>query len=259
MGRWALILLLATGCRMPDEPLPGTALVLMSYNIHHGEGTDGVFDLERIAALILEQEPDLVALQEVDVGTSRASGTDQAEELSRMTGMRVAFSQAIPFAGGAYGDAVLSRLPVEKVESFPLPALPDHELRTAAVVTVDAGGRRLRFASTHLDHTSDPVDRVRQAQELVRVLRPDDPKLPPIILAGDLNSLPGSKTIELLERDWFAADSGDQPTFPSGEPERKIDWILLPRATRWLVQQVVVINDPVASDHCGLTATLLWQ
>ena len=34
----------------------------MSYNIHHGEGTDGVFDLVRIADLILEHAPDVVAL-----------------------------------------------------------------------------------------------------------------------------------------------------------------------------------------------------
>ncbi len=55
-------------------------LRILTYNIHHGEGTDGRFDLARIAGVINGQRPDLVALQEVDRRTTRASGVDQAAE-----------------------------------------------------------------------------------------------------------------------------------------------------------------------------------
>ena len=53
------------------------AVRVLTYNIHHGEGMDGKIDLERIAAVIKRLEPDVVALQEVDVKTTRSQGVDQ--------------------------------------------------------------------------------------------------------------------------------------------------------------------------------------
>src|SRR5712691_10039729 len=65
---------------------PATIRVL-TYNIHHGEGRDREFDVPRQSRVIASVQPDLVALQEVDVGTARASGVDQVRELARLTGM----------------------------------------------------------------------------------------------------------------------------------------------------------------------------
>src|SRR4029450_13576186 len=65
-------------------PAPHTVRVL-TYNIHHGEGTDGEFDLPRLARIIESSQPDLVALQEVDQGTERASGGNQLPEVGGLT------------------------------------------------------------------------------------------------------------------------------------------------------------------------------
>ena len=51
---------------------------VMTYNIHHGEGTDSVIDMERIAQVINKWSPDLVALQEVDNGTTRSGNINEA-------------------------------------------------------------------------------------------------------------------------------------------------------------------------------------
>ena len=75
-----------------SDPL---TLRILSYNIHHGQGTDGIFDLERLARVISSVEPDLVALQEVDRATTRSGGVDQAAELARLTGMEAAFGKTI--------------------------------------------------------------------------------------------------------------------------------------------------------------------
>ena len=249
---------LAPGCAGPsvDAPAqPGAQpLVVLSYNIHHGEGVDGVFDLARLAQLIVDSGADLVALQEVDVGTSRASGVDQAAELGRLSGMHVAFGRAIDFAGGQYGDAVLSRWPIEGVQRIALPAAPDHELRVAVAVTVSPpdGGLRLRFVSTHLDHTTDPADRVAQVGELnARLL----PAALPTLLVGDLNAQPDSKPMaRLLDAGWLAADGDLAPTYPSDMPERKIDWVLLAPGSVGRVGEARVLHEPVASDHCPLLA-----
>ena len=66
---------------------PARELRVLSYNIHHGRGTDGAIDLPRIARVIAATRPDLVALQEVDRGTGRANGVDQADALGELTGL----------------------------------------------------------------------------------------------------------------------------------------------------------------------------
>ena len=96
-------------------------LRVLTYNIHHGEGTDGKFDLDRIAKLISAQEPDLVALQEIDVKTARASGVDQAAKLAKLTGMHYAFGRFMKYDGGEYGQMVLSKHPILRQLNLRLP------------------------------------------------------------------------------------------------------------------------------------------
>src|SRR4051812_46978743 len=74
----ALFALLAsvTLAALPPE------LRIVTYNIHHGEGTDNKFDLPRIAKVVMAENPDIVALQEVDQKTNRASGVDQPAEFA---------------------------------------------------------------------------------------------------------------------------------------------------------------------------------
>lgn len=95
---------------------PTPAIRILTYNIHHGEGSDGVFDLPRLARVIASADPDLVALQEVDEKTERSGGVSQVSELGRLTGLRPVFGEAMPFDSGGYGVAVLSRWPVVSVQ-----------------------------------------------------------------------------------------------------------------------------------------------
>src|SRR5688572_26381710 len=68
---------------------------VMSYNIHHGEGTDGKIDLERIAKVIKREKVDIVGLQEIDRGVARTNRRDLIQELSRLTGMDFYFERNI--------------------------------------------------------------------------------------------------------------------------------------------------------------------
>ena len=94
---------------------------VLTYNIHHGEGTDGKIDLARTGEAIKRVTPDLVALQEVDKATARSRGVDQAAELGKLTGMHAAFGKAMDFARGQYGEAILSRYPLTEVQVHSLP------------------------------------------------------------------------------------------------------------------------------------------
>ncbi|MCA8965053.1 MAG: endonuclease/exonuclease/phosphatase family protein [Planctomycetes bacterium] len=232
-------------------------VTVLSYNIHHGEGTDGVFDLPRLARVITDSGADLVALQEVDVGTRRAGGVDQAAELARLTGMQVVFGQAIAYQGGAYGDAILSRLPIRAPITWPLPAAPDHEQRVVAGALVELpDGTVVRFLGTHLDHTRDPADRVAQARALLALAFGPDELAPPTLLLGDLNAEPDSEPLRLLGTRFASAAPQGLPSFPSDAPAVAIDWVLFSPPGDWQVVEVGTLHAPAASDHAPLRAVL---
>lgn len=231
-------------------------LRVLSYNIHHGRGIDGKLDLERIAGVIRSVEPDLVALQEVDRKTWRVDGADEPAELARLTGLKVAFEQNIPFAGGEYGNAVLSRFPIKGHKNHVLPCLDEGEQRGMLEVELELpGGRPLLFFSTHLDHRAADRERLACAETINGFILKRAKS--PAILAGDLNATPDSRVLKLFTAEWTrAADTKVLPTIPVGEPKRQIDYILFRPSDRWKVVEVRVLDEKVASDHRPIFAVL---
>jgi endonuclease/exonuclease/phosphatase family metal-dependent hydrolase len=233
-------------------------LRVLTYNLHHGEGTDQKLDLPRLARVIQSAKPDLVALQEVDNRTKRTGGVDQAAEYGRLAGLHVVFGKSMDYQGGGYGNAVLSRWPIARHEVHPLPSAPDREPRSVLVVTTKPDGLpTLRFASTHLDHIRDATDRLAQATRLNELLAATDA---PAILAGDLNATPEKTEMKSLFAKWTdAAAANPQPTVPAGQPRSRIDYVLLRPAGAWKVVSATVLEEPVASDHRPGLVVLEWR
>ena len=113
-------------------------------------------------------------------------------------------------------------------------------------------GDTIAFVGTHFDHTGD-VDRINQATELREILADLDL---PVLLAGDLNATPESRTMEILFSDLKPSSTDMAPTFPSDGPGAKIDYILYDPPERWRVLESRVICDTVSSDHCALLSVL---
>ena len=236
------------GCVGIQDPSTREIRVL-TYNIHHGEGTDGRLDLERIAQVIKTNSADLVALQEIDQNAARTGGIDQAAELARLTGMHYVFGKAMDFQGGAYGQAILSRWPIKAHEVHQLPQRSGREPRIVLIASVPA----LTFASTHLDHQLEEV-RVEQAAALNALFRTNTAA---VILAGDFNATPPSKTMSTLAPQWQdAAVEAPEPTVPSGKPSRRIDYILCAPKDQWQVISTRVLDEPIASDHRPVLAVV---
>lgn len=231
-----------------------TPLRVLTYNIHHGRGLDGRIDLPRIAKVIKQCNPDLVALQEVDRETQRSGNVDQLERLASMTGLRAVYGKAIDFSGGEYGVGVLSKLPVVSHKRYPLPHSEGHEQRVALRVTVRLrGGMPLQFVSTHLDHTRDASDRLAQSKQIREQFASAKEMT---IVAGDLNARPDSNVIRRELQPWLpAAIKNMASTFPS-DPRSKIDYVLLRKSDNWTVLATQVIDDGGASDHAPLLVTL---
>ncbi|MBX3746415.1 MAG: endonuclease/exonuclease/phosphatase family protein [Verrucomicrobiae bacterium] len=257
--RWLLFAaaaLLATGCvRTASRPSAAhPPLRILTWNIHHGEGLDGRVDLDRIARLIADTEPDLVALQEVDRGVVRTQGRNLPAELAALTGLTAVFQHNIHFQGGEYGNATLTRWPVLSSTNHHFLMLRPGEQRGLLEVVVDIRGHPLAFWNTHIDHRPDDLERWSNVGEIRDRLAASPV---PVILAGDFNDLPGSRVHQAL--DTFLLDVWDQvgfgpgATFPHTRIPKRIDYIWLDR--RFPLYPVSArVLDSDASDHLPLLA-----
>ncbi len=226
-------------------------LRVLCYNIHYGQGMDKKYDVERLAKAIKNTKPDLVALQEVDVGVERSSRMHEARMLSEMTGLAVRFGPTQHYQGGLFGNAVLTNLPITDVHIQPLPYTESSEKRTtypraAIAVTLKLpNGSPLKFISTHFQHNV-PEDRVAEAKAINKHFVDNEM---PAILAGDMNAPPGSEPINILEEHWKnAIDPEAAFTAPSDNPRMRIDYIFS-RGTQLKMLSSEVINEQMASDH----------
>jgi len=221
----------------------------MSWNLHHGVGEDGKLDLERIAARIREQKPDLVVLQEVDNKCRRSKSVDQAAELAKLTGLTGVFGKAMDHDGGGYGQAILSRHPLGETKVHKLPGDGEPRIAFEAVVTIES--QPLRLVSVHLDHQQD-ARRLKQAETLVKELSATKE---PLVLAGDFNDVPESAVLKVFGSALTPVAKGEpRLTCPAGKPETEIDHVFL----RGLKAEapVTVLPEAVASDHRPLVVTV---
>lgn len=246
-----LVLSVASASSIGDD---GT-LRIMTYNIHHCRGIDGKLDIARIATIIRDQQCDLVALQEVDRNTSRSENVDQLAELARLTNMQPYFGKAIDFQGGEYGVAALSKLPVAVYKTMQLPVSENREQRVALELFVTPLQQKpFVFVSTHLDHSAGANDRGLQNKELMRLFGGGPSQA---ILAGDFNSISDRPELSAILAKWIDVDPLNRlPTIPSRNPARKIDYIFLQKDSPWTVEEVRVLDEPIASDHLPLVTTL---
>jgi endonuclease/exonuclease/phosphatase family metal-dependent hydrolase len=230
---------------------------IMTYNVHLCIGTDRRLDIDRVADVIAAQAPDIIALQELDVGRARTGGLDQAQELARRLGMRFHFNAALTVENEAYGDAILTHLPERLVKAGPLPGYPrlrGLEPRGALWVAVEVDGHDLQVITTHLGLV--PPEQRRQAAALAGInwLGAPDRQNPTIFL-GDFNAHRGSRICQTLLQGLkdARAQAGGVPTFPSTLPIVGIDHVLVS-------DDVIVrsLNTPLdrrsrqASDHLPL-------
>ena len=249
-------LLLAASFTRADETVH--TLRVLTYNIHHGEGTDGKLDLERIAKVILSVKPDLVALQEVDQKTQRTGGVDQIQRLAELTSMHPAYGRAMEYEGGGYGVAMLSRWPIGETATHPLPSPKGVEPRVvlSSVIAPPGSDLKIQFMVTHVDHRADPKHRAAQLEKIHEIFPPIGYELPQMI-AGDFNATPESQEMQNFLGAWTDTAEGEKfLTSPSDKPRTKIDYILVRPGARWRVMETRALEEAVASDHRAVFAEL---
>ena len=255
-GGLLLTLVLVLGaCSASSQAQEPNTIKVMSYNIHYGVGMDGEIDLQRIATVIVEQEPDIVGLQEIGDST-------MAAELGRLTGMSFVFGDSLGKQDG-YGDAILSRHPFDWVDNYSIPSASSSRYQAMGIDVDLSGvygdGATVRFINTHFDwlRTIGSQEARLATIEVIERGFFSDPELP-AILTGDLNATPDSAPLqELVRRGWVNEDLGRTlNTIGSEDPTRQIDYVLFRSSRRWRAVDVEVLDEPVASDHLPIVMTL---
>ncbi len=234
-------------------------LTIVSYNIHHGNppAKPDIIDLDAIVNVIAAQKPDLVALQEVDVNIKRSGNINQAEYLAEKLNMHFYFAKAIDHDGGDYGVAVLSKYPIEEQNTLKFSRIEGRkaEDRVLAIVTVKLNsGKKIKFASTHLDHVKDDALRLIQVSEIEQYAKKEKKSF---IVAGDFNAVPTSATIQLLDKTFTRTCTDCGFTIPVVTPKRTIDFVTFKQSKKISVLHHEVIQEHEASDHLPIVAKIV--
>jgi endonuclease/exonuclease/phosphatase family metal-dependent hydrolase len=224
-------------------------ITLATWNIHGCVGTDRRWDVGRTAAVIDEIDPHVIALQEVD--NRKVGARELLDHLAGRAGFDAVAGPTLIRRGNAYGNALLTRLPLLGVDRIDL-SLPRREPRGAIDAELDGLGRPIRIVATHLGLRA--AERRLQMRRLLSRFESRQDELS--VLAGDLNEwLLQGRPLRWLRRQF--PPTPNLPTYPARFPLFALDRIWV-RPARCL-ESLAVHDTPlarVASDHLPLKAFL---
>ena len=211
----------------------------------------------RLAGAIPALQSDIIALQEVDFNTQRsaknartAKPVNQAEMLAKAGNMHYAECPSIDFDGGKYGTALLSRWKIDNTEQVKLSNIDDREQRTACInyITVPGMPAPLAVIITHPDQERDNTLRLKQIRELMALVDKTGKNAIPVLM-GDLNLVPASPEYQELryQMNDTLPTEGDF-TYPSWNPNRRIDYVLTSTAQQW---QILKKPEPSVTEFRG--------
>ncbi len=182
----------------PAPSTTGVQLRVLMWNIHHGVGTDGKYDIDRLATWMARMTPDFIMLNEVEKYTGWGNEDQPARfeaMLEAKTGRRWYrhFAQEYGnWSSNGKGHLILSVYPLEStgyVEITPSDGL--NGAGAASQVRIVVNGRSINVVLTHLDPYSQTM-RLTQARDAIRWATSFSENR---ILGGDMNAWPDQSSI----------------------------------------------------------------
>ncbi|MES2964680.1 MAG: endonuclease/exonuclease/phosphatase family protein [Bdellovibrionota bacterium] len=229
-------------------------LKIVSWNVHRCIGTDGHYRPERIAEVLGNLEPDIVALQEIDSSLRTHGEVDQLTYIAKAVGLQQMMGPTLQRDYGAYGNALLYRAPLVGAETCDL-SFRKFEPRGAIAVHLRFGSGVLRVVNCHLGLKY--WERTFQIDRLLREFVWRDGAF--TCLLGDFNEwLAFSPNALRLQRSLEAVER--KPTFPAGWPRLSLDRIFFNWPAR-VTDSFTLTNGlaRIASDHLPICATFEWN
>ena len=256
----------------PDDPPPpsdsGSTLKVLHWNTHRAWGTDGKYNLERIATWIAKMNPNVVSLNEVQRYTSYAN-EDQPGRLASMLKQKTGATWHVYFRSTSgtskgHGNAILSRFPIASTSYCQLSSL-----RVAANAALYVNGRLVNFYSTHLDSADGNSRRVAEVRKLTPCLANDAEQR---IIAGDFNDQSATTPITMMKNAGYydawaeAASDGTAVDYPGNRKfgatrNSRIDYVFFSKNAKHLVLKGARMIDTrdahgkMPSDHKPMLVT----
>jgi endonuclease/exonuclease/phosphatase family metal-dependent hydrolase len=245
-----------------------TTLKVMNYNTHHGVGTDGRYDLDRIATVIASQHPDIVSLNEVMYNSSYGNGENQPATYKSLLQQKTGQTWYAVYArmdgdwsstSWAVGNLLLSRFPFSSTSRYAL-----YNNATAARGTVIVNGRTINVFSTHVSYAS-ATDRKTQTTQVKNWAASWAENR---IVMGDFNARPGTTDYSIMATSyldaWAEAVKSGTYSSPSGTAGytrggSRFDYIYESRGATALKLSKAWVVSSSASDHLPLVATFTVQ
>ena len=223
---------------------------ILTYNIRAGRGIDNFRSLDRVAGELLRWNADIICLQEVEQWEPGHGYGDQPTLLSKALSMNALFHGVLPLAHYNYGIALLTKLPITKINTYLLPS--EDEQRGLIHAQVASEGGVISVFCTHLGLGS--AERVNQATFISGIM---NAVAGPKVICGDFNETSDKQAVKTLIKKSGLCDmatelGSEEFTFPADTPTHRIDYIL---ATKDVKAEAIRVMESPASDHRPILAS----
>jgi endonuclease/exonuclease/phosphatase family metal-dependent hydrolase len=262
--RPTLVVVYGVSAPPPPPPPTGPGLKLLHWNTHYGVGTDGVYNVDRIASKIAALNPDVVSLNEVTRRAYYSATDDQpavyAQMLTQKTGVQWYYTYRTDNGASAgVGNIVLSKFPIASTSYCQLSTR-----RVAVNAAIYVNGQLVNVWSTHLDSSTGNTMRLQEVAVLKSCTASFAEQR---ILAGDFNAKAGTTEIAQMKTvfydGWLEADvrpdvaaiSYPGNTSFGATRNARIDYVFFSRAAGRLVLKQAEVFDTrnasgvMPSDH----------
>lgn len=228
-----------------------------TYNIHKCVGIDRKYSPERIVDVLREVDADVVALQEVLCHSHLHDRDHQAQFIAEALGMDFRLGENRQINGGAYGNAILSRFPIEDHENYDI-SVKKYEPRGCLRSTISLNGHPLHFVNVHMGTSF--FERRKQVHKMLAEHVLDHPELiGRRIVAGDFNEWIDGVTTRLFRSNFKSVDPrlhlGRARTFPGILPLVHLDHVYFDDSFRLRNASLHRSRTAlIASDHLPIVA-----
>jgi len=235
---------------------------IATYNIHKCRGLDRRVRPERIVEVLKETGADVIALQEV-VGLDHADRQhNQVRWIADELGFHYRTGGNRRLHGAAYGNAVLTRLPIAASHNHDVSWRKNEPRGCLEVLLELAGTQRLRIFNVHLG--TGYFERRYQSKKLLDIMNHGSRDAAPRLALGDFNEWPRGLASHLLEAHFKTAEPrgrvGCARTYPGILPLAHVDHIYYDsplHAIKVSIHRTRLAL--IASDHLPIVAEFRYE
>jgi len=252
----------------PPQPTGAVRVRVLQWNLHHGTGSDGSYDIDRIATWMATMKPDIIMLNEVEKFTSWGN-EDQPARYKALIESKTGRTWYSLFAQ-EFGDWNANGKGHLILSTYPLDAIYRQDIsydRAIGAAAITVNGRNVSLIVTHLD----PDSQTRRLEQAKEVMTWASAIADNRILTGDMNAWPDQSSIAEYNKSYRdswtdATATGTAQGFsglaPDGATKKgRIDYIFYSKTASNLVvidSRVYDTRDSsgvMASDHRPVVTT----